>query len=331
MSYNIFVSEYLTCGACSDRLAPSLVAEGLGMLTALIDDLVQADPHLRIIATWNESLGLVPITHSQLEWVLIPTPLDFEAKQDEALKRATHAWFIAPEFLGLLERQVTVLNQHAHCRSLNCLPDAIRLTTDKWQLASYLQQQLIPTIPTKLYSSQSPPSVPYPVVIKPRDGAGSQATFLISDAADWNCICRDHAGELVEWELIQQPYIAGRALSIAAMVAPESTTPTFLPLCEQVLSLDGRFQYSHSKVIESESTTSPQLIRAAQQLVTRCLSALPGLRGYVGFDLIEPSDHPGEVILVEVNPRLTSSYLAYRQVLPVVDLLRQALLPQLHS
>ena len=44
------------------------------------------------------------------------------------------------------------------------------------------------------------------------------------------------------------------------------------------------------------------------------IKALPGLRGYVGVDILISKD---EVLLVEVNPRLTTSYAGLRLALGV--------------
>jgi predicted ATP-grasp superfamily ATP-dependent carboligase len=39
---------------------------------------------------------------------------------------------------------------------------------------------------------------------------------------------------------------------------------------------------------------------------------VPGLSGYVGLDLLAPFATPEELLVVEINPRLTTSYLGYR-------------------
>ena len=57
------------------------------------------------------------------------------------------------------------------------------------------------------------------------------------------------------------------------------------------------------------------LIDRAQRIGHQALSALPPTNGYVGVDLIL-GDHPngdGDY-LIEVNPRLTTSYLGLRHI-----------------
>jgi hypothetical protein len=40
--------------------------------------------------------------------------------------------------------------------------------------------------------------------------------------------------------------------------------------------------------------------------------SVPGIRGYVGIDLVVPDQAPHRPVVVEINPRLTTSYLGYR-------------------
>jgi predicted ATP-grasp superfamily ATP-dependent carboligase len=54
------------------------------------------------------------------------------------------------------------------------------------------------------------------------------------------------------------------------------------------------------------------LAAAAVDAATRTCAALPGLRGYVGVDLVLTDADP---IVIEVNPRLTTAYLGVRAVL----------------
>jgi predicted ATP-grasp superfamily ATP-dependent carboligase len=54
------------------------------------------------------------------------------------------------------------------------------------------------------------------------------------------------------------------------------------------------------------------LAAAAAEAATRTCEAIPGLRGYVGVDLILADSGP---VVLEVNPRLTTAYVGVRAVL----------------
>jgi predicted ATP-grasp superfamily ATP-dependent carboligase len=62
-----------------------------------------------------------------------------------------------------------------------------------------------------------------------------------------------------------------------------------------------------------ELMTEPHLVARAHRLALRTLASLPATRGYVGIDLIIGSDaNGGEDVVIEVNPRLTTSYVGLR-------------------
>ena len=56
-----------------------------------------------------------------------------------------------------------------------------------------------------------------------------------------------------------------------------------------------------------------ELAQRATELAERCLDALPAARGYVGVDLVLGKAADGsEDVVIEVNPRLTTSYVGLR-------------------
>jgi predicted ATP-grasp superfamily ATP-dependent carboligase len=142
-------------------------------------------------------------------------------------------------------------------------------------------------------------------VVKPRYGAGSQSTWLCRTR-------REVEQRLAEFDprdplrqAILQPYLAGRALSVAALFGEDGVLRQLFPPAEQLLTDDGTFQYRGGRV--------PAAIAHPQQLevlIRRAAACVPGLRGYVGFDVLELD--AGYSLLVEINPRLTTSYVGYR-------------------
>ena len=187
------------------------------------------------------------------------------------------------------------------------------LASDKLPLATWLQDRGIPTPETLPFNPADRQAVRWsePTIIKRRDGAGSQDMFLVRDGFDlWNA--RHELGRLNEPEtFIQQPYISGRALSVALLISEEGTVLEVMPVAEQHLSDDGRFKYQGGR-IPADITLEAAL--AVQQLAKRACRAVPGLTGYVGCDIVLPDVSPPEPTLIEINPRLTSSYLGYCQL-----------------
>ena len=76
----------------------------------------------------------------------------------------------------------------------------------------------------------------------------------------------------------------------------------------QILSNDGKFTYiGGSRIMDAK------LIDRAQRIGHQAISALPPTQGYVGIDLVL-GEQATDDYLIEINPRLTTSYLGLRQI-----------------
>jgi len=307
----ILITEFLTGGSWPDAtISGTLAREGSAMVLAVIEDFLKVT-HCSVLTTWDMRLGAFPFSHNKLEVVAVQAPSEYSATVAGLRRRCTHSLIIAPEFHQILGEQVDAVT---HEVSLNCNRTAVDLCGDKLRLAEFISRHQVPTIATLPFDFAdllSHGSERFPIVIKPRDGAGSQCTFRVDNAAALQEIQRQYQSDCAKFQLIQQPFISGRSLSIAAIVPNHQTEPLLLPLGEQILSQDGRLRFQGSRIGGFQAT---KLEATAQSLVRRCCQLIPGMRGYVGFDLIESDERPGEVLLVEINPRLTTSYLAYRQL-----------------
>lgn len=220
------------------------------------------------------------------------------------LTRADAAWIVAPESGRLLERLVAAVP--SQLITMNATPEAIRLCGDKLRLDRHLERHPIRTIPTMPEMWESLPEFDdNAFVIKPRDGAGSQMVRVVNDPAAWHRARCEYAAEK-SVAAIRQPLVVGRPLSIAGWFYPDGVQ--WFPVAEQVLGED--FVY-HGGVIPAPLHRAGD---AAQRLATQVAATIPGLRGYIGFDLVLPEAAPTAPVLVEINPRLTTSSLGIRRL-----------------
>ncbi len=188
--------------------------------------------------------------------------------------------------------------------------EAIEFCTDKLRLAEHLLQCGLPAIETHpLEPDLMNRELPFPIVVKPRDGAGSQNTWLVADRPQLETLLRAWADSPESRPDIWQPYLPGLAESVGAIISHDGRRIEIFPPAEQRLSSDGRFRYLGGRV-----PAGNYAVRAIEQLVRRACECIGGLSGYVGFDLLLPADPPHEPVLVEINPRLTTSYLGYRAI-----------------
>lgn len=287
-SQSVFVLELVSSGYFGDNIGPSFHAEGRAMLDAVLRDF------------------------HRLAGIRVVTPQASEGRPGLLLDAvARHscdaALIIAPEFDGLLE-QFCAAARADDCRPLNCEPSTIRLCSDKWRLHQHLVAHDITTVPTRLLPlGETPPE--FPCVVKPRDGAGSWLVRRVYDSASWQDATTDFAAA-DRTEFLCQPLIAGMACSVAAVFAPDGRHE-LLPIAEQCLSDEGEFRYLGGRI---PARLSHDSALAVQKLIASCLHTLSGCRGYVGCDVVIPHDRPAEPVLVEINPRLTTSYIGYQRL-----------------
>src|SRR5580704_9466810 len=313
----VFVHEFFCSGAFDGDLGDSSLArEGLAMLAAVVDDFSRAGDVTGVVTTLDRRLRGSPAAarigqQAQVTWVESTGEERRLFQEFAAACRATLV--IAPETGGLLleRRQMT---DAVGGRFLGPSPEVLRLCGDKLRFCEHLNANAISTVPTSPFDfSANSVDYPFPIVVKPRDGAGSVNTFLIRDARELE-VRRDemiaHFADETS-EAIVQPFVDGRPLSTAALIGREDRRIEVFPLGEQRISRDGRFQYRGGRIPASD--LSSEVARDAAELVTDVCRSLPDLAGFIGFDLIVAKGSPG-VRILEANPRLTTSYVGYRRL-----------------
>ena len=220
---------------------------------------------------------------------------------EHLVAQADWTLLIAPEWDGILlrraQRSIALGGQ-----LLGPGPKLIELAADKVALAHFLQQQGLPVPPgCRLQRKQPlPGSFPYPAVLKPRFGAGSAGMKWIhgpADAVEWDSRFADYRLE---------QYCPGMAVSVGILMGPAGFV--VLPACQQSLSGDRSFRYLGGSV----PIVKP-LARRAERLAERVVEVLPAGLGYLGIDLVLGAEEREDRI-IEVNPRLTTSYVGLSQL-----------------
>lgn len=270
------------------------------MWRALIDDILQLD-YCQVTTTFDPRL--VPQSHPRLISIPAASPT---AEADLFLKLAAETddtLLIAPELDGLLEeriQQLTGLNK-GHLLST---PKATCSASDKWKFHQLATQAGLPVPKTMpVARSMELQSLSFPLVIKPRRGAGATDTQIILSTAQLESwLAQTERPE----EFLAQEFIAGHPASISCIVSPSTKAISWLPAGLQLF--DG-LSYLGGKV-GGPIARSDEIETVAKAAV----SLIPGLIGYIGVDVIIPHDNQAPVMLLEINSRLTTSYLGYREL-----------------
>lgn len=301
----VFVSEFLVGGACiGSDASPSMRREGLAMVQAVTEDLARL-PGVRVVTTIDANLT----TSLTGEVIRVENAEHEQVVFGQLLSEADAVLVIAPETDGILAARCRQVCE-AGVQSWNCSPSCIELCGDKLKLAEHLQMHRLRTIPTARLDLGRPyPDQIGPFVLKPRDGAGSNCTFLVRNREEFELATCAFRQAKIDDRCLIQPWIKGRSLSVGGVFGLVHRHIRVLPIAEQHLSSDGRFRYLGG-TIPADVSAADQA--AVEELVLTACDCIPGLRGYVGFDVILPDGQPP--ILVEINPRLTTSYVGYRQL-----------------
>ncbi len=268
----LFLYEYACAQPASVPLPESVRREGRAMFEAVLEDARKLAPGLEVIT--------------------LPTQ-DTALNTQDYFLQADYALIIAPEFDGILERYAREALE-AGCRLLGPMPEAIRLTADKWELYQHWKRNGVSTPATWL-----PPQVPGEAgryLKKHRYGAGSLGLGW------WQ------PGELVTDQHLVQRYAAGMPVSVALLISPQGTITPLLPAMQEI-SGDGQFSYLGGSFLDDNGLCN-RLIK----LAIKSVHGIEGLQGYNGVDAIlgQSADGVDDVVL-EINPRLTTSYLGLRQ------------------
>lgn len=320
----VFLSESLTCGAMSGIgiAKAELAIEGAAMLRALSGDAARV-PGWQVVVTWDASLE--PFGVPGVDVRLVRSPEDERTLFEQLTCDADRTLVIAPESDGLLEARCRLVNDCGG-RFVGSTAAAIALCGDKLALAGHLERRNVPTIETQ--------SCDFPklslavragrsahVIVKPRRGAGSIDTFRVTNRDELNIARSAYAIDKSNDEPIVQPFVSGTPLSIAAIVSDGRVE--LFPVCRQRITGTTRLHYAGGSV--STATFDGDAVR---ELALRTLAAVSGLSGYVGIDLLLPDGDPAHPLVVEINPRLTSSYHGYRQ-LTSTNLAERILTPEI--
>jgi predicted ATP-grasp superfamily ATP-dependent carboligase len=293
----IFAFEFFSGGGLAGRpLPPGIAHEGDMMLGALLKDLAGL-PDVEVVA--GRDPRLPPVAGCQ---TLVPlSGEDTFALYARGLELADAAWPTAPETGGMLERLCRE-TEAAGKTLLGSRPDAVRLAASKHSTAAALREAGIAVVPTFCHAD-GVPCFSGSWVTKPDDGAGCVDSMLLPD---WTA-ARARLAEAPD-RLVAQPWIAGEALSLSILC--DQGTGRLLSCNRQQVAIEDTRLTLQGVVVNA----FPDIDGRFADLAINIAAAIPGLWGYVGVDLVLTPHGP---VVLEINPRLTTSYCGLRQALGI--------------
>jgi predicted ATP-grasp superfamily ATP-dependent carboligase len=301
----LFVYEYLSGGGLLGHEGPldgprSLLAEGRAMCGAAAVDFARIEG---AEVTCLRDARLPDWRPEGCRCVDVRNRGEHDCVFDRCAGEADWTLVIAPEIGGALAdrcRRVHALGG----RLLGSPPWLIDLGSDKHATAEHLRRAGVPAprgIPFMLGEAW-PRDFSYPAIWKPLDGAGAQGLRYVESGSVPVPRPDGRPGRLEEFH--PRPNGSSEAASVAFLCGPQ--TCLALPPCGQRLDRDLHY-------LGGWLPLTTDLARRATRLGHRVIESLQQPLGYLGVDLLlgPHADGSADAVL-EVNPRLTTSYIGLR-------------------
>lgn len=220
------------------------------------------------------------------------------------MQTADAVWLIAPETGGILKKltQIAEKTKLSGLRGpliLGCGLSSIEVTSKKMATYLALEAAGIPSIPT--YNFQDWPKSHWIWLAKPNDGVGCSDIACFNNSDDLEDWIEDNHKQMTH---VIQAFQPGDAASISCVM--QRGKAQLLSCNTQHIEINNQMLSYTGGVINGMRDYWPQF----EFIANKVAQALPDLAGYVGIDVIVDGD---EIIVVEINPRLTTIYSGMRE------------------
>ncbi len=310
----IIVYEHVSGGGyCEHPIPPSFLAEGFAMMRSIAADFKAAGHTVTVLLDARLSTLNPPIDADFIVPILYPN----EPKQflSNIAKVNDAAYVIAPETGKDLLSTVKLIEETGKI-TLNCESKVISKVTDKAFLNMELEKNGF-SIPKTLVLKKDADinqikhsilqELTYPLIFKPSDGVGANGLSIIEDEKQIEKALSKINKESANDDFIVQEFIKGESASVSVLSTGKKALG--MSLNRQNVKVSGPDQSSSYEggIVPFEHPLKDNALALAEKVV----ESFPGLRGYVGVDMVLAED---TAFVLDVNPRLTTSYVGLRKV-----------------
>jgi len=301
----ILVFEYITGGGFNKQELPdSLAGEGRLMLNALLDNLMRLNSlEVTVMLDWRID-ALAGVNN-----VVIGPEHDIKEEFARLVRQSDLVWPIAPEFDGILQNLCQTVELSGKLL-LTSPAAAVAIAGNKFQTYELLSQYQIAAVPTQIFYGTY---FPGEWMIKPVDGAGCADSYVIDNQQDFERMAARKNSYII------QPHLQGAKTSLSCLFKQGRGWLICANL--QRFEFTGQQYHLAEVVVNHHPDLGPY-----RQLIDKIAQALPKLWGYAGIDLIET---PTQTWVLEINPRLTTSFVGIYEALGIN--VAEAVLQLLHG
>jgi predicted ATP-grasp superfamily ATP-dependent carboligase len=315
----VLVFEWLTGGgrwveSVEPRSDDPLQQQGLQMLEAIVGDFISGGVSVvvpldtRLTASFKDFNQMGAAGENLLDCSVIKSADQLRNWLGSTATQVDYVLMIAPETEGCLLKSLAWIGD-ACSKLISPGVEIVELCSYKQATFDHLQAAgfssfppgAILANPLQEYPKQSTSSA-QAWVLKPNDGAGSEHVQLIEDLAALGPKDRlRFAGYRIE------EFIPGTPVSVSVICHGEQFQ--FLEPTQQLFAHQPFGEYVGARL-----PIDPRISERAKRLAERVMRAMPTTQGYLGLDLIISDESEVHDCLIEINPRLTMSYLKLREI-----------------
>lgn len=308
----LLIYEHVSGGGfANQKLSPSILSEGYGMLRGLVSDLKAAGHSVTALLDSRLKTFNPPIEADNIVSISSSNELNENLKK---LSEAVDAVYItAPESGQTLQKLVELVETSGGL-SLNSQISAIKKASNKMTIYEILKKRRLMVPETVMISLREKvehirhaiKELGFPLVFKPIDGVGCCGLSVVKDESHMVAAVKKIAKESLSEHFIAQKLIEG--VSVSASVISTGQKALSITLNKQTVTLASPYEKSsyNGGIVPFNHVLEKEALKAAQMAV----ESINRLRGYVGVDMVLTSNGP---VVMEVNPRLTTSYIGLRK------------------
>ncbi len=310
----IAIYEYVSGGGYAQQPLPlGLLAEGYGMLRSMAADFKAAGHEVTVLLDERISKLNPPLEAD------FTVPIIYQSEAQKFLASISMVndavYVIAPETGQILQKLVQSIEVNGKI-CLNCTSEAIEKVSNKATLNKHLNKVQITTPKTLLLNFKDNitknakrinQELTYPIVLKTLDGAGCSGMSIIKTQESLNTAIAKLQKNTAVPQFIAQNYINGLPASVSVISNGKKAIAISLNKQQITLAQPSEESQYIGGCVPLEHPLSAKACSVAEKLV----ESIAGLRGYVGIDVVLSED---TVYVVDVNPRLTTSYVGLHAV-----------------
>ena len=312
----LLIYEYSSGGGFAEKpIPPSILSEGFGMLRTITEDAKVAGHKVTNILDSRIAHFNPPLENEKI--LLVDSWRETENAIQEAAEKTDAAYVIAPETDDILKMLVEKIEK-GKTMSLNSNSKAIAKVSNKTRLQKQAKKIGLSTPETLTFSTtdnqeniiqEVEKKIGFPAVFKPVNNVGCGELSCVNNKAQGAIAITKIANQLNR-RFITQELVQGQPVSVT--IISDGTNAVPISLNRQNISLRTPKQDStyNGGTTPFDHPQNDKAFATAKRIV----ESIEGLRGYVGVDLILTKNEP---IVIEVNPRLTTSYIGIRKILNI--------------